>query len=172
MKLSSKIVLFLLTITSGLVVSCVEKEQYPLEPVIKYAGFMVDTTAEGYDSLGYVLITYTDGDGDIGLDSTDTVEPYLYNYYFTFKAMKNGILQPIELPDTAINFNSRIPILTPSGKNKNISGEISRTLELYQAWAFLSSDTIGFEIFIKDRALNVSNVVQSPLYIIRRPGKK
>lgn len=155
-----------------MVASCVEKVQYPLEPVIQYAGFMVDTNALGFDSLGIVTITYTDGDGDIGLDSTDSVEPYLYNYYFTFKAMKNGILQPIELPDTGINFNSRIPILTPTGKNKNISGEISRTLELYQAWPFLSSDTIGFEIFIKDRALNISNVVQSPLYIIRRPGKK
>lgn len=172
MKRSSKIMLFLFAITTALLVSCVEKEQYPLEPVIKYAGFMVDTTAQGYDSLGIVTITYTDGDGDLGLDSTDTVEPYLYNYFFTFKEMKNGILQPVELPDPAVNFNARIPILTPTGKNKNISGEIVRTLELYQAWDALSSDTIGFEIYIMDRALHVSNIVESPLYMIRRPAGK
>jgi hypothetical protein len=170
MKQRSKIVLFLFAITAYLLSGCVEKEQYPLIPVIKYAGFMVDTTAQGYDSIGIVTITYTDGDGDLGLDSTDTAEPYLYNYYFTFMQMKEGVLQPVELPDSTINFNARIPILTPSGKNKNISGEISRTLELYQAWSALSSDTIGFEIYVKDRALNVSNIVQSPLYILKRPA--
>lgn len=169
MKRSSKIVLFLFVITAVFLNACVEKEQYPLKPVIKYVGFLTDTTKLGYDSLGYVLISFTDGDGDIGLDSTDTSEPYLYNYYFTFKQMKNGVLQAVELPDTNINFNSRIPYLTPTGNNKNISGEIMRTLELYLAWPFLSSDTIGFEVFIKDRALNISNVVESPLYVIKKP---
>ena len=42
------------------------------------------------------------------------------------------------------------------------------TLELYFARQILQSDTIAFEIYIKDRTLLESNVVKTPLFIIKR----
>jgi len=70
--------------------------------------------------------------------------------------------------DTTLTFNARIPLLTPSGKNRNIKGEIANTLELYFARQMLQSDTIAFEIYIKDRTLLESNVIQTPMFIIKK----
>jgi hypothetical protein len=70
--------------------------------------------------------------------------------------------------DDSVTFNARIPILTPAGRNKNIKGTITMTLALYFARQMLESDTIAFEIYIKDRALNESNVLQTPMFIIKK----
>lgn len=149
--------------------SCIKEEQYPIEPKIEYQGFAVIQDVNGNDSIGMLSITYTDGDGDIGLYDSDTAEPYKYNYYLRLFYMKNGSAVELIPADTTLGFNARIPILTPAGRNKNIKGEINRDLELYYAWSQLGSDTIGFEIYIKDRALHSSNIIQTPFYIINTP---
>ena len=77
-------------------------------------------------------------------------------------------LEEVKPVDSSINFNARIPILTPAGKNKNIKGDISMTLELYFASQMPQSDVIAFEIYIKDRDLNKSNVVVTPMFTIKR----
>jgi hypothetical protein len=169
MKLFSKILLIVFLMGTAHFTGCIQKEQYPVEPVIGFTGFGIYPSVQGYDSMGVVQITYTDGDGDIGLYDYDTVEPYRYNYFLKFMQMNKGVLEEIRLADSSLNFNARIPMLTPSGKNKNIRGEISMFLELYYAWPILTSDTVAFEIFIRDRALHMSNVVQTPLYILNRP---
>jgi len=50
----------------------------------------------------------------------------------------------------------------------NIKGDITMYLELYFARQILKSDTIAFEIYIRDRDLNNSNVVETPLFLIER----
>jgi len=80
----------------------------------------------------------------------------------------DGQLVEVEPVNSSVNFNARIPLLTPNGRNKNIKGEIARTLELYFASQALQSDIIAFEIYIKDRALNKSNVIITPSYKIRK----
>ncbi len=169
MKSLPKIVLFLLLPAISLLTSCIKEDQYPIEPVIQYQGFGVMSDINNHDSLGQLTISYTDGDGDIGLYDYDTIEPYKYNFYMKFMYMKNGQMTELIPSDTNLGFNARIPILTPAGKNKNIKGEISIDLELYYAWPLLESDTIGFEVFIKDRAQHISNIIQTPLFIIRKP---
>lgn len=169
MKHFSKISLFSLLAALAALASCIKEIQYPVEPIIKYEQFQVAKSVDNYDSLGRITISYTDGDGDIGLFKYDTVEPLKYNFYLKFLYMKNGELVELVPVDPSLGFNARIPILTPSGRNKNIKGEISLDLPLYYAWPVLESDTIGFEIYIKDRALHSSNTVQSPLFIIQKP---
>jgi hypothetical protein len=169
MKTKSKILLFVfLALVLGLT-SCIKEDQYPVEPVIKFEQFAVLPDINNYDSIGQLTISYTDGDGDIGLYDYDTVEPYKYNYYMKFLYQKNGKMVELLPADTNLGFNARIPILTPAGRNKNIKGEISIDLGLTYAWAALGSDTIGFEVYIKDRALHSSNIVQTPLFIISKP---
>jgi len=80
----------------------------------------------------------------------------------------NNQLVEVKPVDSTLTFNARIPILTPAGRNKNIKGDITMYLELYFARQILKSDTIGFEIYIKDRDLNESNVVETPLFIIKK----
>lgn len=164
----TNISIFLLVLLFAGLNSCIEEEQYPIKPQIEYGGFATARDINGKDSLGAVTISYTDGNGDIGLYSWDTIEPYKYNFYLKFMQLVNNQLIEVKPMDTSVTFNSRIPILTPLGRNKNIKGNITQYLELYFARPILKSDTIAFEIYIKDRALLTSNVVQSPLYIIKR----
>lgn len=168
MKSPAKISLFLLILLLAVAGGCIKEEQYPVEPKIEYLGFGTARDISGKDSLGAISISYTDGDGNIGLYTWDTVEPLKYNFYLKFMQLVNNELVEVQPVDSTITFNARIPILTPAGRNKNIKGDITMYLELYYARAILQSDTIGFEIYIKDRDLNLSNVVESPLYIIRR----
>jgi len=171
MNLAPKIALILLPATLLGLASCIKEEQYPIEPRIQFEGFWKpDSTSNSkYDSIRFLSISYTDGDGDIGLYDTDTAEPYKYNYFLKFLYLKNGELVEVKPADTTLGFNARIPILTPTGRNKNIKGEIRMELELYYAWPSLQSDTISFEVYIKDRALHSSNIVQTPLFIISKP---
>jgi hypothetical protein len=168
MKTPSKIVLIALFLIASVLSSCVKHESYPIEPVIKYESFGVMADVNQRDSLGQLTISYTDGDGDIGLYDYDTIEPYKYNFFLKFFSMKNNQLVELIPVDSSLGFNARIPILTPTGKNKNIKGDISLNLDLFYARNYLESDTIAFEVYIKDRALHNSNVIQTPLFVIRR----
>ena len=168
MKLFTKISLILLIPLFTGLTGCVKEEQYPLEPVIEFGGFATAKDISGRDSIGQITISYTDGDGDIGLYNSDTVEPLKYNFYIKFMQFTNKQLVEVIPPEATGNFNARIPILTPNGRNKNIKGDITMTLQLYFARQFLLSDTIAFEIYIQDRALNKSNVVDTPMFIIKR----
>jgi hypothetical protein len=168
MKLFTKISLILfIPLLAGLT-GCIQDEQYPLVPEIEYGGFATVRDITNKDSLGLITISYKDGDGNIGLFAWDTVEPYKYNFYLKFLQKHNNQIVEVKPVDSTVTFNARIPILTPSGRNKNIKGDITMTLELYFARQLLLSDTIGFEIYIKDRALNKSNLVNTPLFIIKK----
>jgi hypothetical protein len=171
MKIYTKISVFLLISLLASLTACIKEEQYPLEPRIEFGSFATAKDITGKDSLGAISISYTDGDGNIGLYSWDTIEPLKYNFYLKFMQLVNNQLvevKPVDTSEKGINFNSRIPILTPVGRNKNIKGDITMYLELYFARQALQSDTIAFEIYIKDRALNESNVINTPMFLIKR----
>ncbi len=168
MKLYTKIgFILIVTLIAGLT-GCVKEQQYPVQPHIEFGGFATAKDITGKDSLGAITVSYTDGDGDIGLTESDTVEPYKYNFYLKFMQYVNKQLVEVKPVDSTVTFNARIPILTPTGRNKNIKGNITMTLELYFARQILLSDTIAFEIYIKDRALNESNKIETPMFIIRK----
>jgi hypothetical protein len=168
MKIYTKITFFLLiSIVAGLT-SCIKEEQYPIIPHIEFGGFATAKDITGKDSLGAITISYTDGDGNIGLFAWDTIEPKKYNFYLKFMELVNNELVEVKPVDSTLTFNARIPLLTPVGRNKNIKGDITMYLELYFARQILKSDTIAFEIYIRDRDLNNSNVVETPLFLIQR----
>jgi hypothetical protein len=168
MKLYTKISLFLLILIFAGLTGCIKEEQYPVIPHIEYGGFYTIRDISGKDSLGAITVSYTDGDGNIGLFAWDTVEPRKYNFYLKFMQKLDNQLVEVKPVDSSVTFNARIPYLTPAGRNKNIKGNITMSLQLYFARRILKSDTIAFEIYIKDRDLNNSNVVNTPLFVIKR----
>ncbi len=168
MKLYTKISLILLIPLFSGITGCIKDVQYPLEPKIEFSKFVTTRDVSDKDSLGAITISYTDGNGNIGLYDSDTVEPYKYNFYLKFMQQIDGELVEVIPADTNVTFNARIPILTPAGKNKNIKGEITMTIELYFARQILKSDVIAFRIFIKDRDLNQSNTIETPLFQIKK----
>ena len=178
MRLSSKIQLFLLILLIAVIGSCRKVEKFSEIPKIDYQGFtkIYNPDLDIYDR-GVLHFTFEDGDGDIGLNSGDTFSPYNpsskyhYNLIITYFEMQNGEIQEVPIvwfnPETeqfdTLSLSARIPNLTPKGVNKAISGDIYDTLFIYN---FNSDfDTIKFDAFIVDRALNESNSISTPLII-------
>lgn len=166
-KVLTYLLLFLLL--PAALVSCLQDEEYPIIPEIKFEDFiLLFNTQTQIIERGVLKISFKDGDGDIGLYQTDTAAPYDFNLFIKYFEIQNKDTVEIFLVDPisgdTSTFNARIPILTPKGSDKSIKGEIEDTLFIYDPTS--AYDTIMFEVYLMDRALHKSNVVQTPL--IRR----
>jgi hypothetical protein len=142
-------------------------------PKITFNGYDVhDSIDPSYDKYHNITlhIGFTDGDGDLGLDKSDSFPPFdsKSRYYFDiyvnyYELIRGKFIQidskyPLWSGDT-VNYNGRFPSLTPVGKHKSIQGEMSYTLYGVRPRA---GDQVKFEIWVYDRALHKSNVVESP----------
>ena len=149
--------------------SCLKREEYPIEPHIEYKNFVKYVNNAGIEDKGTLIFSFTDGDGDIGLTAGDTLSPYnkdgdyYYNLYIFYKEMQHGFLTQIDLP---MPFHTRLPVITPSGHNKAIKGEMEVKLDIYNPLSIY--DTICFDFYIVDRALHVSNTVSTPLIVVQK----
>jgi len=172
------------------VVSCRKIKSYPDEPVIKFKEFTT-LKSQGLDSIGNIVISFTDGDGDIGLRPGDTLPPYdtcsiyQFNYFIKIFQKRNGafrqfvfkknfapcvnvdlynICNPVFSTILDSTYNATLMDITPEGKSKVLSGELA--LELPFLIPCVTNDTVKFQVYIYDRALHQSNIVESPEYII------
>lgn len=162
------------------VCSCQKPVEYPIEPKIAYEGFTYlineDSTFSGE---GIVSFSYTDGDGDLGLDDSDTLPPFgfhdahYYNMVIDYLKCVNGefIKTPLLSPHVPTNpadtlvlydtvtFNARFKRLRDSEEPRAISGTMEYKLTVRNP--FSPNDTVKFEIRIFDRALHESNMIQT-----------
>lgn len=180
MKFHIKLVFILSAALVLLIDSCIRPEEYPPEPVISFLDFekILNETDSIYDR-GILRFEFTDGDGDLGLADGDTFPPfnpgsrYYYNLIIDYYEVRNGVETEVPLvfynSDTetfdTVYLSARIPLLTPKGTNKAISGDIYDTLFMYNYYS--DFDTLFLKFRIVDRALNESNVEQTP-YIVRK----
>lgn len=168
-------ILILIFITALLAAACKRFEEFPDIPAITYDNFIVLVNPEtGITERGVLVFSYTDGDGDLGLDKGDTLPPYdkdgdyYYNLLIRYFEKQNG--EFVEVPVLSWNsdssyfdtltFNSRFPVLTPSSGNQAIKGVFEDTLFIYNPLS--TFDTIKFKVSIIDRALNTSNEIETP----------
>ena len=147
--------------------SCKPDQCEEVVPVITFKDISVfaDTT------IGKLTITFKDCDGDIGLSEGDTLPPYHFsgsNYYnlkCKYIELQNGVW--VEKKDLEPPFFYRTPVITPEGKNKTLEGDIEVTLD--PSWYLLPIvspyDTFKYKIQLIDRALNVSNSVETPILV-------
>lgn len=152
------------------VYSCTKEETYPIIPEIKFEDFLLhyNSGINAYD-MGVLTITFKDGDGDIGLEQHELVAPYDYNLFISLYEIIDGdsaeyipvVYNPSTQTFDTLTFNQRIPILTPTGADKSISGTIEDTLYIYSPDYPL--DTVFFKVSIRDRALHESNTVYTPI---------
>jgi len=143
--------------------SCSKPKLYPVEPQISYQGFTLLLNQDSITEKGVLKFSFTDGDGDIGLTQADTLPPYDFNLYITYFEKQNGVYKKVDLAST---LNGRIPILTPEGDVKSIKGDIQDTLFINNPLS--TFDTIKYEIYIVDRALHKSNVIQTPDIVVKK----
>ena len=149
--------------------SCMKQESYPDIPAIVFRDFTTVFVSGNVAKKGILTISFTDGNGDIGLRASDTLPPYqkngdyYYNYVINYYEKRQGRFVKINLDPP---FSARIPYLTSDYPNKAIKGIIVDTLPMNPKPIH---DTIKFVFFIYDRALNKSNVDSTPPIILRRP---
>jgi hypothetical protein len=119
--------LFLVVLASFFTYSCIKKKTYPTAPEIEYKDFLLypgDTAS--------LVIKFTDGDGDIGVSSTDSTQTLFYTYYYYDNDLqKFRAYYSSSLGDTLrTGYVVRSP--TDSYKGKPISGEFSIRLQEYR----------------------------------------
>jgi hypothetical protein len=152
-----------------LLAACTKDPVYPVEPSISYVSFTKILNNTGHDQKGILKISFTDGDGDIGLTEFDTDPPYdtssvyFYNFFITYYEKQHGNYVAVTLP---ISNNSRIPKVPPADKGLPLQGDID--IELYINNPMSTFDTIKFDAYIVDRALHQSNLISTPDIIISK----
>jgi len=150
----------MLMLSLVLITGCNDKIVYSIIPEIAMSDRQV------YQSPTDIIIAFTDGDGDIGLNQGDTIPPFdcvpdstnpdfctnlkhfnLFFYYFT---NVDGVWEETDL---ALQIFYRVPLVTPRGQNKALKGEIEIAFPIEPSIA----DSFRFEIELIDRAFHVSN---------------
>lgn len=136
--------------------SCRKIQQFPPEPEIEYVDFL----QFGTDSA-QLVVSFTDGDGDIGLRDGDTTGDFAYNLFLTYYEMQDGAW--IE-PELATPFWYRIPVLRESSSEKALQGEIN--VDLSPFYSRPGADSIRYDVVLRDRALNNSNTLATPTIVV------
>lgn len=162
-----KITIVSLAILLG-ISSCYKTPEYPIIPFIEFNSF----TVSGIYTIGTVenlRIDFTDGDGDLGLlSNNDTVN------------INSLVVSCVNYP--TLKYISSIPRIPSKGTSKGISGTIDIKLnslisDLGCSLGFDSlgttfkvpTDTLFFNVFIKDRAGHQSNTITTPGLVIQCP---
>lgn len=148
-------------------VGCLPEPAFPDEPTLAFVSF--DAQADGGREL---VIAFTDGDGDLGLDQGDTLAPnfcatcpHHQNLHCEYEELRDGEWTWIPLDPEAgqVPFYYRIPRVTPSGANPALNGTIAIDMP---TWHLASEyDTMRFRLRIWDRALNASEEVITPAFV-------
>jgi|GEM_PF-4544416 len=156
--------------------SCQKTPIYPDYPIITFKSF----TSYGPDSA-HIVLNFTDGNGQIGNGTNnDLTGPPTIFYQWMMDTNNSGHFIPyysiVGKNDTnwAIQ-NYDIPSLTPTGKDKGISGLIQVKLgesplvpPPTNAWyrPFMKGYTIEFRIWVIDRNGIKSNIVTTTPFTV------
>jgi hypothetical protein len=141
--------------------SCKKIEKLPAVPHIEFTSFTIFDTTDILGNMskgGRLRFHFEDGDGDMGLNAPLGVQTDSTNLFFTLFRKKGGTMSPAPDNDPLKPSAYRIPYMERLGQNKILRGTISVTF-LYLF--FNNTDTIRYDFYIKDRALNESNVVST-----------
>ena len=159
-----------------LLCGCREEPNYPDEPAITFDRVDQYTYTKNritFDSL-VLVVDFQDGDGNLGLrrnpldesdpdfqGSFDQSSPYFNNLFVNLEVKRGDTYVPYPFASEFLNLNGRFPRLARDDRDEVLEGEIKYTLTNFSNDIFDPRDTVRFEIFIYDRALNKSNSVYS-----------
>ena len=170
-RLSGKVlqISFFFIATVLLVSGCYKREQLSIIPEISLGSCELVPVSDGVDSFKFV-IHYKDGDGDIGYKPTDTYKPYNDSNYFgsdlfiQYLELQNGTYvytsDPFHGINDTIQIPFRLPALNDSKNPQPITGDIKVGAYLIQPHKQFK--TFKFRIFLFDKALHQSNIIETP----------
>ena len=162
-----------------LLTRCIGIPNYSNTPAITFRSInktviFNNVTKSFRDSLG-IAIDYQDGDGDLGLDSVarrtgNYKGEYANNFIVSGFRKVSG--QYVAFSSTAnAGFSGSFPKLNESGKSRPIKGTINYGFSLEKPspiTAYKAGDTLRFDIYIYDLALNRSNTVTTDVVVLSK----
>lgn len=159
--------LFVLGLLLTFMAACVSTPDYPAEPIIGFISLSKDVVDVGNsftDSLT-VTISFTDGDGNLGgnqdINSTCS-EQAVCEYESDTSCFNDPAFDffAIDLRDSCYQFVT-LPDIEPDGNVKAVSGEFEVTINVgcKCSGANCPDEKTAFQIVIRDRANNFSNVI-------------
>ncbi|KPM48896.1 hypothetical protein [Jiulongibacter sediminis] len=112
-----------------------------------------------------INVHFQDGDGDLGLGEEDKANAQKnddFNYIIKPYRMRNGVFQPY---DPLVPLSGYFPLLKIDEKPGPLEGTLSYTIQFFHSFT-RKNDTLRFDIQIKDRAGNLSNVTETEPIIV------
>ena len=121
--------------------SCVKEKDFPPQPEIEFLKYL----SYSKDSAD-CIISFKDGDGDIGVGTDTSYKPdFILKYFYKNTA---GLFVHLDDPTTptvadTLFYTYRVPNITPDGQYKSLEGEIKaklRVAPLYHTCLLYTSD--------------------------------
>ncbi len=169
MRPTTKTIIFLFALLTGSSIFqyCIKPPDYPNEPVIAFKSQTKNLLRQtGLGTPDSVLITFsfTDGDGDLGSENNELPDIFITD-------SRDSVTKP----------PYSIPFIGSQGTGNGISGEVSIALPTTCCIYFppgsefpltcldvpIAFDTLFYTIYIKDRAGNKSNVIQTEVISLK-----
>lgn len=166
MKIHFPKILLLTLVLSFAFIGCKKDQVFPDTPSLKWVDYEIVPENGPIDEI-VLNLAFTDGDGDIGSGSQtafDTCVAESYDLLIRYFEKVNGSFQEVFPVDTTscLYFHQRLPDLTPKGQNKILEGNIYAPFIYLGYPSRVGVDSIKFEVILKDRAGNKSQVATSP----------
>ncbi|WP_338766610.1 hypothetical protein WAF17_04155 [Bernardetia sp. ABR2-2B] len=154
---------------------CFAEPDYPVVPQITFVD-IENLQSQARANTDSVIITlfFQDGDGDLGLSSSDTLPPFSdrnpdgtvnlfrHNFFADVERLnENGEFEPVTFASQNFNLNSRFPVLNTLEKETALEGDLRYSIEVISTSfsPVKKGDVLRYRISIADRNLNVSNVI-------------
>lgn len=132
-------------------------------PYLEWREAEVETDASNRKSI-ILKVYFNDRDGDVGTDnpSSDSCNTESYNLFVRYFEKVGTSYEEVLPADSCSPFHSNLPDLTPEGQNKVLEGVVNSAFSYLGYPQNASADSIKFELQLKDRAGNLSNIAYSP----------
>lgn len=137
-----KKVWLLYILVSSVLLSCKKDDAVEVSttPAIEFVSISPGTAVEYQDKIT-IVISYTDGDGDLGENTPDVKNLYLTD-------TRNNV-----------TYQYRISQLAPTGSAIAIKGTLAVELKNTAITNGSTSQSVSYLLYVKDRAGNASNTV-------------
>lgn len=171
--------LFYLSVIFSLwLVACIDPPSYPIEPEIELVEMIGDTVSSNIRDTVSVVLSFTDGDGDLGYNKEvidDNINPDCINTCDSvcYDTKYTSIIA-IDSRTNCSMTGFHLPFIPKKGSSDAITGLI--TINVFQQFCFNEDqteprftgiDSFKIHIRLKDRAGNYSNEIITPTIFIK-----
>ena len=130
-------------------IACEKEDSTHFFPEIVFESISPDSAQEYSDSI-VITISYSDRDGNLGENNPD-----IHNLF-------------VQDNRNDIEYEYRIPELTPSGSDISITGNFNIKINGTGITDESSSQKVDYDIYVKDRAANKSNTITTSSITIQQ----